>query len=157
MRKERRSIKSVIVNKKVPLLAEKIPHLFLSIYRRRIPADKTLALTIQTLDADILFIMRYWYRRHIYLFRSGIFFGSAPALGRCNSFPLLHAVTVTFDGYEAAVMHKTVQNGSCQNRTKQDASPLIKLLVLRDYGGGRFIPSGNHFIQVVYICLPQLL
>lgn len=71
----------VIVNKKVPLLSEKIPHLFLSIYRRGIPADKILALTIQILDSDFLFIMRYWYLLHIYLFRSGIFLGSAPALG----------------------------------------------------------------------------
>ena len=42
----------VIVNKKVPLLSEKIPHLFLSIYRREIPADKILALSIQILDSD---------------------------------------------------------------------------------------------------------
>ena len=42
----------VIVNKKVPFLSEKIPHLFLSIYRREIPADKILALTIQILDSD---------------------------------------------------------------------------------------------------------
>lgn len=47
-----RVMHGVIVNKKVPLLSEKIPHLFLSIYRREIPADKILALSIQILDSD---------------------------------------------------------------------------------------------------------
>lgn len=45
-------LKAVIVNEKVPFLSEKIPHLFLSIYRREIPTDKILALTIQILDSD---------------------------------------------------------------------------------------------------------
>lgn len=64
-----------------------------------------------------------------YLFCGGIFLRPATASGRCDPFPFLHAVAVSLNGYETAVMYKSVQDGSRQNGVKKDASPLIKLFV----------------------------